>query len=252
MKPPALPNQEPAVAEIRDDQTLTAWLGPLIFVGLTLLVLGGFVGHWWGSGAVREVQLQAQIEIARAKTEGAQLTIASLQGDLLGVLRDTLGDEAVQRPIAQAIAELDRALAGLPADSGAPDAVGDPRLRPLVGQLRATRDNLLRIGQGRSTALAELSALERLARSSNSNRPELARDVTEQRSGLGAVYSELANDAVKAHDLPRARRLLAAAAHFDPRNHPRYEKQLQSFDPSSTLPRDNIESAGPTGGGPAQ
>src|SRR5262249_27290575 len=108
-------------AELRDDISPTGWLGPLIIVGLALLAIGGFVGHWWGAGAVAQVQLQAQLDIAKAKTEGAQLTLASLHSDLLGVLRDTLGDEALRKPLAQAITELDHVLAALPADS-APSA----------------------------------------------------------------------------------------------------------------------------------
>jgi proteasome lid subunit RPN8/RPN11 len=252
---PAIQDHEPALVEKRDDTSLTAWLGPLIFIGVTLLVLGGFVGHWWASGEVNQVQIQAQLEIAKAKTEGAQLTITSLQSDLLGVLRDTLGDEAVRKPLAQAITELDGALAALPVDGAAgpaPGADSDARLRQLSSRLAATRDSLLRISQERSTAQAELSTLERMARSSTAVRADVARDVSEQRSGLGALYSELANDAVKAHDLPRARRLLTAAAHFDPRNRARYEKQLQSFDASATLPPDNAAGDRTTGGGPSR
>ena len=284
---PAIDERAPKFAESRDDASLTGWLGPLVFAGLTLLVIGGLVGHWWGAGAVNQVQVQAQLEISKAKTEGAQLTIAALQSELVGVLRDTLGDEALHRPVMQAITELDRALTALPVDGAAPSASvaapgagsaaapgagsaapaaggakpdagstagadSDAQLRQLAGQLRATRDNLLRISQGRSTALAELTALESMARSGNVLRADLGREVTEQRAGLGALYSELANDAVKAHDLPRARRLVAAAAHFDPRNRARYEKQLRSFDPSTTLPPDNADSAGSTGEGPTR
>jgi proteasome lid subunit RPN8/RPN11 len=255
----------PKVTESREDMSLTGWIGPLIIVGITLLIIGGFVGHWWSAGAVGQVQAEAQLEIAKAKSEGVQLTIASLQSDLLAVLRDTLGDEALHRPVMQAIAEIDAALAVLPTDSAAAPADGkaaastaapgsdcDARLGQLAGQLRGTRGNLLRIGESRGTALAELSRLEHMARSGGPQRADLGRDVAEQRSGLGALYSELANDAVKAHDLPRARRLLATAAHFDPRNRTRYEKQLQSFDPSAVLPPDNIDNAGSTGEGPTR
>src|SRR5439155_1368102 len=189
---PAAQAHAPALEQGRDDTSLTAWLGPLIFIGATLLVIGGLAGHWWGSGEVNQVKIEAQLEIAKAKTEGAQVTIASLQSDLLGVLRDTLGDDAVSRPLGQAITELERALVVLPVDSAGPSPGGatvgseaapaapppgsaaspgagsaavaaggaktepgstaagadsEARLRRVAGQLRATRDNLLRISQ---------------------------------------------------------------------------------------------------------
>jgi hypothetical protein len=120
---------------------------------------------------------------------------------------------------------------------GVPAGADDARSRQLASQLRATRDTLLRIGQDRAIAHAQLARIEQLARLGNDVRPDLGRDVAEQRSGLGALYGELAADAAKANDPVRARRLLTTAAHLDPRNRARYEKQLQSFDRSAKLPQ---------------
>jgi len=290
--------------EARDD-SLTGSLGSLIVIGLFLLVIGGFVGHWFGVGSANQAIAQVEIEVAKAKMEGAQITAASLQSDLVNVMRATMGDEALHRPVEQAIGDLDRVIALLPAPpapvpvvdpapaagsaarapgspvaaaagsaapaagSAAPTAgsaapvaaapaapvaptVIDARLAQLSVQLRAARDDLFVVRSGRQSAAATLRNLELATRRTGELRADLVRDVADQRAGLGLLYSELAADVVKAGDRDRARRLLATAAHVDPGNRARYEKQLQTFDKSASLPRDssdNTESAGSAGQG---
>jgi proteasome lid subunit RPN8/RPN11 len=307
--------------EVRDEGGLSGSLGPLIVIGVVLLLVGGFVGRWLGVGAANQVLDQFQNEIVKAKMEGAQAEDARLQISLVEVLRNTLGDEALRKPIVQAVDELDRALAWLPASpvlpiwatppapgagsaaapagssaagpgagSAAPGAgsaagagpgraagpgpgsptvagagsaaapaaggavapgagSGDPRLQELAAQLKASRDQLFLLAQGRMSAHAVLAQLEGLARRSSELRADLGHDVAEQRSGLGALYAELADDAVKAKDLARARRLLATAAHLDPGNRTRYEQQLQSFDKAASLPHDITDNTGSAGQG---
>ncbi|HEX4421318.1 MAG TPA: hypothetical protein VH165_25560, partial [Kofleriaceae bacterium] len=100
-------------------------LGPLILIGVVLLLVGGFVGRWLGIGSANEVLLQAQLEIGKAKFEGQQSVLTSLQNDLLGTLRDTMGDEGMRAPVEQAIQDLDQAIAMLPAEPP-PPAVAPP------------------------------------------------------------------------------------------------------------------------------
>jgi proteasome lid subunit RPN8/RPN11 len=286
-----------AKPEARDD-SLTGSLGSLIVIGLFLLVIGGFVGHWFGVGSANQALAGAEIEVAKAKMEGAQITAASLQSDLVGVMRATMGDEALHRPVEQAISDLDRVIAVLPAPpppaviepapvagSGArapgtpapaagsaaagsaapapgsaasavvPAAAPSPidiRLAQLSIQLRAARDDLFVVRSGRQSAAITLRNLELATRRTGELRADLVHDVADQRAGLGLLYSELAADVVKAGDRDRARRLLATAAHVDPGNRARYEKQLQTFDKTASLPRDssdNTESAGSAGQG---
>jgi lipopolysaccharide biosynthesis regulator YciM len=116
-------------------------------------------------------------------------------------------------------------------------------------QLRTVRASLLQLAQDRGSAQAALAQLEMFARRNNDQPREVARELAEQRMGLGAAYAELATDALKAGDKDRARRLLATAAHLDPGNRTRYEKQLQSFEPSGRLPAAAPESAGSAGEG---
>lgn len=254
LQKPGGDEREPKSAEARDEISLSGALGPLLLIGVVLLMIGGFVGHWIGVGSANQVLVTAQLEISKARAEGAQLTMASLQGDLVGILRDTLGDEALRRPIAQAIGDLDQAIAVLPVDSEAAPGPGsgaapgpgsgDPRLLQLATELKATRASLLQLSKGRGVAQVVLAQLERATRPGSELRADLGHDVAEQRSGLGALYAELATDAVKSGDPGRARRLLAAAAHLDPGNRARYEKQLQLFDKAASLPHDTTYNSG--------
>jgi len=241
-----------APARASDELSLSGALGPLLAIGVVILVLGGFVGHWLGVGSANQALGEAQLEIVKARADGASATVGALQHDLVAVLRDTLGDEALRRPLAQAVGALDRAIGlvtALPPDAGSgfPGALGplatDASLGQVAGELRATREELLQLGQSRGTALATLAQLERIARPVGELRADLGHDIAEQRAGLGALYAELASDAVRIGDPARARRLLAAAAHFDPRNRARYETQLRSFDKSAALPVESTDSA---------
>jgi proteasome lid subunit RPN8/RPN11 len=246
-------------------------LAMFIAVGVILALLGGMVGHWLGVDAANQALAEAQIAIVNAKMEGQRSERAMLQSDLLGILRDTYSDEAMHRPLADAVAVLDQIIAALPPDSPAPAAPlpagagsaaagsgaagsgaagpgaavpgapvpaaapGNPLSTSFAVQLRTARTRLVQLEQARGTAQAELTALESAARHGNEPSKEITRDLAEQRAGLGAIYAELAADASKA-DPTRARRLLAAAAHLDPGNRVRYEKQLQTFDPKGHLP----------------
>ena len=302
-----------AKVEPRDD-SLTGSLGSLIVVGLFLLVIGGLLGHWLGAGSANQALSQVELEVTKAKIEGAQLATTGLQSELVSVLRNTMGDEALHRPVEQAISDLDRVIALLPAPvaqepvpaagsgsaaAAAPGSGGRPaaaapgggssaaagtgsatagtgstpagtgsaaagtgstpaapgivssdaRLVQLGVQLRAARDDLSTVRNGRQSAAITLRSLELATQRSGELRTDLVHDVAEQRAGIGLLYAELAADAAKAKDLARARRLLATAAHVDPGNRARYEQQLQSFDKTASLPRDNTDNAGAAGQG---
>ncbi|NVB80587.1 MAG: hypothetical protein HOV81_19490, partial [Kofleriaceae bacterium] len=113
--------------------------------------------------------------------------------------------------------------------------------------LRGARDRLIRIAEDRAGAETVLAQLDLRARSKGRSTEELGRDVAEQRSGLGTLYAEIANDVAKAGDKVRARRLLSIAAHLDPGNRARYEQQLRTFDKTASLPPDTGAAMGSGG-----
>ncbi|HEX7841366.1 MAG TPA: Mov34/MPN/PAD-1 family protein, partial [Kofleriaceae bacterium] len=75
----------------QDDSLQGGTPGMFVVIGVVLLLLGGIVGHWLGTRSTGQVVEEAQRAIELAKQEGAQRAIASLQGDLVTRLRDTIG-----------------------------------------------------------------------------------------------------------------------------------------------------------------
>jgi proteasome lid subunit RPN8/RPN11 len=192
--------------------------------GILLVLVAGFLGHCWGAQAGAGAARQAQLQVIEAQNQGAQLAIASLQDDLIGIVRDTLGDQAVRAPVDRAIAELDALAASVH-----PRSAADVTAFRTLARIHAAREALVQLRATRGSAEATLAAIQRATRQGAETRTNLAREVAEQRAGIAALYAELAADAARSGDLARARRLLATAAHLDPSNRTRYATQLQSL-----------------------
>ena len=156
----------------------------------------------------------------QAQDEGAQKAIAALQDDLVGVLRDTMGDEALHAPVQRAIADVDGAVAIVYA---AADGPFDTRAALMLARLAEARASLVKLLSDRGSAEATLAAIQSRTRQGAEVHANLAHEVAEQRAGLGGLYAELAADAAKSGDLRRAQRLLATAMHLDPANARRYQ-----------------------------
>lgn len=209
-------------------------LATLLVVALLFLLIGGFVGQWWGTrGAAQAIQ-QAQVDMLKARQEGAAQQMSQLQGDLVGVLRATMGNEALRKPVAEAIANLDETIKGLEGQGSNADAV------KAVGTLKTLRENLVRLSEDRGGAYAALETLEQYSKRNSLVRQDLERDVAVQRTGIGQLYVELATEVAKT-DKARATRLLATAAMIDPGNAAVYEQRLQAIDKNAKLPRSKVE-----------
>jgi proteasome lid subunit RPN8/RPN11 len=278
---------------VPDEIPQGATLGVFVVVGLALLLLGGLAGQWWGARSAAQSQIELQQALLTAKAEGIRAAQESLQREIVEVLRDTFSDEALRRPVAQAVAILDQMIAALPPEAaaasaapaaaaagpGAPGPAGpgsaapsppapgvaapapaapaprvavgsvDPRWVTLASQLKTARETLVQLQLSRDLLSRDLAMLAAAARRGNELPKEIARDLIEQHAVLGGMYGELATDAARAGDKDRARRLLATAAHLDPGNRTRYEKQLQSFDPSGRLSPETTDGTGSAGQG---
>lgn len=207
-------------------------IAAIVAVGVILLLVGAFAGHWWGSASANAAIGEVQRQLVKAHADGAEQAIASIDSDLVSILRQSLGDGALRKPIADATAAIDGLLPQLDAQGAA-----DPKASELATRLREARSQLAQVATDRSTSEVMLAQLELATRRRGQLRSDLSRDVTEQRTGLGALYAELAADVAKAGDKARAKRLLAVAAHLDPGNRARYEQQLRTFDKTATLSR---------------
>src|SRR5262245_36036221 len=77
-----------AEAEPRDDGPTA--LVSFIAIAVVLMLIAGFAGHWLGSSSARGAMVEVQLELAKARAEGGQIAIGQLQGELVGLLRETL------------------------------------------------------------------------------------------------------------------------------------------------------------------
>lgn len=205
-----------------------------VVIALVLVLLAGGIGHWLGSArATDAAAVQMQQQLLQAHAQGSQLAIASIDNDLITVLRDAVNDRAVSTPVAVAVTELDGAIAALDGPPGAtPGTPPDPKAT--VERLRLVKSRLLQVLEERAVAESLLKQIGVLTRQNGDLKVDLARDVARQRAGIGTLYAELAAQVGKA-DVKRVKRLLDTAASLDPGNRARYQKLLQDVDPSAKL-----------------
>ncbi len=184
----------------------------------------------------------------KARAQGAQEAIASLNTDLLGVIRETLSDDALAKTFDEGLNQLDHAVEKIK-----PLEASNPALSPALQSVYDAQGVLRRARNDRRLAHEMLSQIEKIARQSNRTPEAVARDLTTQRAALGGIYAELAQDAARGGDKDRATRLLEKAAAIDPDHYGDYDKQLKSFNPQGTLsqPAPSAEPAKPQENTPA-
>jgi proteasome lid subunit RPN8/RPN11 len=195
-----------------------------ITIGTTVLalVLGGLGGFRWGTTEERRVLEQLEVELSRVRGEAERHVKSEIDLQLIGLLRGTIGNDAVRRPLETTAADLEQA-EKLLEDAPAP---GTPEFESGLARLRSARDRVRRVRDDRGDAQAALAQLEEIARQGALGPAEVSRDLGTLRVGLGALYAELAADAARAKDGARAERLLAAAVAVDPANQTRYAQQV--------------------------
>ena len=218
--------------DAHDDERLGT-LTTFVLVALVLVMVAGFVGHWMGSSRANDAVGRMQLELLKARAEGSQLAIASIDNDLTAILRDAVNDRAVQAPVAIAVDQLDQAIAALAGPPGAaPGTPADPAAT--IDRLRQVKARLMQVLTERQMAEALLAQITAYTQQNGDLRVDLARDVARQRAGIGTLYAELATQVGKA-DPARVKRLLDTAASLDPGNRGRYAKQLQELAPGARL-----------------
>jgi proteasome lid subunit RPN8/RPN11 len=216
----------------RDDDRL----GSVAFFGVAAILLAlvaGFLGRCVGASDGAAAASRMQLELLRARAEGSEVAIASIDNDLATIVRDAVSDRAVQAPVAMAIDQLDQALAALGGPPGAPPGT-PPDLTTTAAQLRDVKTRLMDVLVKRQMAESLLAQITAYTQQKGDLRADLARDVARQRAGIGQLYAELATQVGKS-DPKRVKRLLDTAATIDAGNRARYAKQLHELDPSARL-----------------
>jgi hypothetical protein len=203
------------------------WLLPgVVVVALLFLILFG--GRFINPGGNRQ-----------DRAEAVRAAVTSLNADLMGVLRASLGDEGSWRTFDEGLNRLNQAI-----KDARPLQQGNPAMQPVVQSMEEARETLDRARKDRRLAYEMLRRIEQMSGRSPSDQGEVSvhriveDGLKQQRESLGGIYAELADQAARGKDLERARKLLIGAVTIDPDHQSDYERRLKTFDPKSRFQRE--------------
>ncbi|MHC4547772.1 MAG: M67 family metallopeptidase [Planctomycetota bacterium] len=178
----------------------------LVLIAVVILAVGGLVGWWLGARSAADAVKEAQQRLDAARVAGAQQAVQTLNVELLALLRQSLGGEAVRRPLDESLADLER------------------------GDLERARQRIERLRDAHRAAEVALAALERNARRRGPGPREIEQQLELQQAVLGQICAEVAALAARGGDKGAARRLLRNAARVDPGKRELYERKLQEVE----------------------
>jgi proteasome lid subunit RPN8/RPN11 len=206
-------------------------------VNQTPQTVGGLLGNSWIMGAaLMGILLGLALGLNWKRNSGqtaahaqiAQEAVASINSDLLAVIRDSLTDEAFGRTFDDSIGQLDIATQSLQPLNNDPGAA--------LQSIQKTRDLLNRSRRDRLIAREMLQQIEKVIRINRT--PEfISRDLAVQHTFLGDLYVQLARDAAQNGDRPRVSDLLKRATLVNPERQADYEQQIKAFEEQGTLPQ---------------
>src|ERR1051325_990129 len=216
-----------AKARAAADEPPTAQLEmPDHFWILGAAMIGLLIGLLLGSRFV------GQGGVTNEKSQTVQEAVASLDNDLVSILRGTVSDEALSKNLDDSINRLEQA-----AEAIKPLEVSNPAAKNALQSVAEAQQSLGRMRNDRRIAQAMLNQIEQITRQTDRTSQSVMNELKEQRAVLGAVYADLAQQAARDKDEERVSRLLATAARLDPEQRAKYEEQLKAFNPQLSLPQ---------------
>jgi proteasome lid subunit RPN8/RPN11 len=237
---PKQSQEPPRPPSLLDDLPGGGWLLPI--AGAVAL----FALFWLG---MRYFPMGAS---PQGQDDAVRAAIASLNADLLAVVRASLGDESSWRSFDDGLNQLNQAV-----KDARPLQQNNPAFQPVVQSMEGARETLDRARKDRRLAYEMLRRIEQVSGRAPDNRGEInvrlmvQEELKKQRQALGGIYAELAQEAMRIKNPDRARQLLTSAVNADPDRKSDYEQQLKSFDPKSVFQSDasgkfSIHSSEPT------
>ncbi|HEY6403296.1 MAG TPA: hypothetical protein VI479_17880, partial [Blastocatellia bacterium] len=204
----------------------SGWLLPAGAVALLLLI-------WIGARYINPADdRQEQVEAVRA-------AVTSLNADLMGVLRASLGDEGSWKTFDDGLNQLNQAV-----KNARSAQQGNPAMQSLAQSMEEALQPLDRARKDRRLAYEMLRRIEQMSGRAPTDHGEASiRRIVEdglnqQRRALGGIYAELADQALGGKNTERARKLLIDAVTIDPDHQSDYEQRLKTIDPKSSFQRE--------------
>jgi proteasome lid subunit RPN8/RPN11 len=175
----------------------------LYVIGVVLLIVGGLIGWWFAARDASAIVERAQRRADAERLAGAEQALRTLNVELIALLRESLGDEAMRRPLDESLAALDE------------------------GDIDGARSRLVRLRDSHAAADRTLRALAEAAQRGAVDPHELEKRLSVQQAVLGQLCAEMA---AEARDPAVARRLLKNAARVDPGKRDYYARKLRALE----------------------
>jgi proteasome lid subunit RPN8/RPN11 len=175
----------------------------LLAIGVVLLLVGGLIGWWFSARDAAAVVERAQQRADAERLVGAEQALRTLNLELLALLRESLGGEAVRRPLDESLAALEN------------------------GDVAGAKSRLVRLRDSHAAAEATLNALAEATQGGAVRPHELERRLAVQQAVLGQLCAEMA---AETSDPAVARRLLQNAARVDPAKSEYYARKLRALE----------------------
>ncbi len=251
--PERVAHERQAAPQREQETAAPAPVGPQSFgeaIGSTWVIAAAVAGLLLGFALGSRLGARPQAQDQQVQT--VQEAVASLNTDLLAVIRGALSDEAFARSFDEGVARLDSAAESLKSADAS-----NPAMKSALQSVLDAQQALSRVRQDRQVAREMIQQIEHITKENRS--PEyISRDLAAQRASLGDIYVELARGALSSGNGARVKELLNAAAALDPDRHARYEEQLKEFTERGTLTQPDAgkdqpaQSATPQSQAPAQ
>lgn len=193
-----------------------------------LVVLFGCVilAAWFG------YQMGAIKNQSEARQEAVENTVRSINNDFLGLLRDSIGDEALGKRFEDVRKDLEAAVA--PARAA---AATNPQLSAALQQIDKAQGVLRDATENRRLAQEMLKRLSSTSYNSQAVLDKLSQRIDVQGAALGELLHNLSRQAERAGDRNAAIETLRVAATVDAANRQVYEQEIRRLNGRGLLGR---------------
>ena len=191
------------------------------FSAVLVLLIGGFLGWWWGSRSANDVLERAQRNLINEYARGAKDVARELNANLIGLLRDDLNGPEVKARLDLSLRALESAIKSIPEGSIQKDS---------LDKLHEAGREVRRLLSDYAMAERYLRELEKAAQQTQLDPATVLTRLQNQSVIIAQLCVVMAEDSGQKGDFKRASRLLTLAEKIDPSNRVLYARKRQALE----------------------
>ena len=191
------------------------------FSAVLVLLIGGFLGWWWGSRSANDVLERAQRNLINEYARGAKDVARELNANLIGLLRDDLNGPEVKARLDLSLRALESAIKSIPEGSIQKDS---------LDKLHEAGREVRRLLSDYAMAERYLRELEKAAQQTQLDPAKVLTRLQNQSVIIAQLCVVMAEDSGQKGDFKRASRLLTLAEKIDPGNRVLYARKRQALE----------------------